>query len=338
MKKLLSIFIGAIISAVMILYAQSPQVISLPEKSNEECVTYDSLRNLRQYINLRLNFKDLVGQEIIFLKNKYWANEDLLPIAIYTELPNDVLPDSNIIYFPSAGKNIYEFYTLYIGLAGKTFRVKDFLPPHSNNNSVNGYLVLEGPPIHPNLYLECIPNVSLLPCVIKGYDKKLRDSYISQKFIPIHPFYANAMADNSPRKFESRDTLYCVDAAYTDDKNFKEILFLKDSTDNLYYADKSSVDMWCNNYNKLKEQESIKRAKQIAREQEMCKIYGKSVGKVIARGSVKIGFTTEQCIDAWGDPESINTTTTRYGVEEQWVYGNQFLYFKNGKLSAIQDL
>jgi hypothetical protein len=38
----------------------------------------------------------------------------------------------------------------------------------------------------------------------------------------------------------------------------------------------------------------------------------------------------------WGKPERVNTTTTKNGEEEQWVYYSGYLYFYNGKLTAIQ--
>lgn len=54
---------------------------------------------------------------------------------------------------------------------------------------------------------------------------------------------------------------------------------------------------------------------------------------------VYIGMTKQQVLDSmWGEPIKINTTTTRYGVNEQWVYpNNNYLYFENGKLTAIQN-
>ena len=56
-------------------------------------------------------------------------------------------------------------------------------------------------------------------------------------------------------------------------------------------------------------------------------------------GSVRIGMTARQVKECgWGAPESINRTTTARRVAEQWVYGtHQYLYFDNGKLTAIQD-
>jgi hypothetical protein len=54
---------------------------------------------------------------------------------------------------------------------------------------------------------------------------------------------------------------------------------------------------------------------------------------------VQIGMTRQQVIKntRWGTPMKINTTITKYGTTEQWVYwGYQYLYFENGKLTVIQ--
>lgn len=53
-----------------------------------------------------------------------------------------------------------------------------------------------------------------------------------------------------------------------------------------------------------------------------------------------IGMTKSQVLNStnWGKPKSVNTTTNKYGTQEQWVYGNyQYLYFDNGKLTTIQQ-
>ena len=58
------------------------------------------------------------------------------------------------------------------------------------------------------------------------------------------------------------------------------------------------------------------------------------------RPGAKIGMTPEDVIERsnWGRPQKKNRTTTARGVSEQWVYGNgNYLYFENGRLTAIQN-
>lgn len=54
---------------------------------------------------------------------------------------------------------------------------------------------------------------------------------------------------------------------------------------------------------------------------------------------VTIGMTKQEVLDSiWGEPEDINTSTGIWGVHEQWIYGNgNYLYFENGRLTAIQN-
>ena len=58
------------------------------------------------------------------------------------------------------------------------------------------------------------------------------------------------------------------------------------------------------------------------------------------RPGVKIGMTPEEVVEKtnWGRPQKKNRTTTTRGTSEQWVYGNgNYLYFENGRLTAIQN-
>ncbi len=52
-----------------------------------------------------------------------------------------------------------------------------------------------------------------------------------------------------------------------------------------------------------------------------------------------VGMSNSDAVgSSWGHPSKINRTTTAAGVSEQWVYDEVgYLYFKNGKLTAIQD-
>ena len=65
--------------------------------------------------------------------------------------------------------------------------------------------------------------------------------------------------------------------------------------------------------------------------------YGKYWGKLVADGHLTIGMTKQMCKDCWGEPDSINRTSTRYNNYEQWVYSTTYVYFENGKISIIQD-
>lgn len=64
----------------------------------------------------------------------------------------------------------------------------------------------------------------------------------------------------------------------------------------------------------------------------------KSDWNLIRQGRVRIGMSKDACKLSWGEPDDIHTSRGRWGVHEQWVYSrNRYVYFENGKLSAIQD-
>jgi hypothetical protein len=48
-------------------------------------------------------------------------------------------------------------------------------------------------------------------------------------------------------------------------------------------------------------------------------------------------MTPQQVLgSSWGEPRSINRTTSAYGEREQWVYSGGYLYFRDGILVTIQ--
>jgi TPR repeat protein len=57
------------------------------------------------------------------------------------------------------------------------------------------------------------------------------------------------------------------------------------------------------------------------------------------KGGVSVGMSKAEVLaSSWGKPQSVNTTTTRAGKREQWVYGgNNYLYFEDGVLEVIQN-
>lgn len=71
--------------------------------------------------------------------------------------------------------------------------------------------------------------------------------------------------------------------------------------------------------------------------QELIKKYGKRVTNLIFSNKVEIGWNKDMCVESWGMPDHINYTKFADYVQEQWIYEiSTYLYFVNGKLTAIQ--
>lgn len=63
-----------------------------------------------------------------------------------------------------------------------------------------------------------------------------------------------------------------------------------------------------------------------------------SPARTAKREGVSIGMTKEEVLrSSWGKPREINQTHTGHGTTEQWVYGGGYLYFRNGRLNAVQN-
>ena len=83
-----------------------------------------------------------------------------------------------------------------------------------------------------------------------------------------------------------------------------------------------------------KEMEDIKKDHD---KNEIKKKYGESIAKKIFNHEIWIGMNTVMARLSIGSPIKINRSTGSWGTNEQWIYKNKYLYFKNGVLSSWQD-
>jgi hypothetical protein len=67
------------------------------------------------------------------------------------------------------------------------------------------------------------------------------------------------------------------------------------------------------------------------------KKYGSTIFNKLKQHYYWIGMNKEMAIISLGEPNSINRTVGGWGVREQWVYKNLYLYFENEKLTSYQD-
>lgn len=58
-------------------------------------------------------------------------------------------------------------------------------------------------------------------------------------------------------------------------------------------------------------------------------------------GEVFVGMPASAAVQAWGQPTRVNTTHSRRGSSEQWVYrrgrsGTQYIYVEDGVVTSVQ--
>lgn len=89
---------------------------------------------------------------------------------------------------------------------------------------------------------------------------------------------------------------------------------------------------------RLAEEKARKEKERLEFEKMIINKYGEYYGGFIIKGQVILGMSTDMCRYAWGEPSRINTTIVEGIKSEQWVYSlYSYLYFDNGKLTAIQN-
>ena len=160
------------------------------------------------------------------------------------------------------------------------------------------------------------------PFIIKeDYDKE-KNSYLEKKFILKSTYNLIGIEDINTKeeiKFKKWDKWKCIDYVKKEYEGFG--LLIQNDSKQTFFIEKSMMETYTLPAEKIE-------------------LYKKKFGlkflNDILDGNVSIGMTKEICELAWGKPSDINKTVTKSGIKEQWVYSKNYLYFTNGKLTAIQ--
>ena len=87
---------------------------------------------------------------------------------------------------------------------------------------------------------------------------------------------------------------------------------------------------------KRDEDEQIKKEIQIWRN-NLIEVFGKIDANRIFNHKYWIGMTSVMASNSLGSPKDINKSVGSWGIHEQWVYDNLYLYFENRILTSYQD-
>lgn len=79
------------------------------------------------------------------------------------------------------------------------------------------------------------------------------------------------------------------------------------------------------------------KAAEVQRKKKLIAKYGEKTGTRIFNGHYWLGMTDDMARESLGRPNDINRTVGSFGVHEQWVYYNTYLYFENGILTTYQN-
>lgn len=153
------------------------------------------------------------------------------------------------------------------------------------------------------------------PFITLGYYEKKRKLFLNNKFVSRGLYWSFDINGNEIHD-SAGDIWTCVDLAI-DDKFYDFSLVLENNKGN-----KVSVPI-----------KHIENTNTIMFNKKDADRYRKKFGETnwnkILKEEVAIGFTEEMARLSWGEPIKINSSS----YLDQWVYNNNYLYFKNGKLT-----
>ncbi len=277
--------------------------------------SYDSLNNF-----LDNDVARYIGQEF-YLKGKSKGLEKFG----YENLLID--------YKKSSGSqvNIYKccdsYNSKYNELVGKYYKVLDVIrdPQYYGRKF---YIKLQEKTSGDTLYYVYNTEYkSLFPFVVVGFFEKIKKLIIGQEFV----FDADLLEGSKDINTGKVVTTYigqkwkCID--FTVEETYFNLSLIMENSD----GDKASID-----YEYVLGDRSSSRAYFADEADKYRKKFGKEDFETILKRKVRIGMTKEMCKLSWGEPKSINQTITSGRKSEQWVYSDNYLYFKNGLLTTIQ--
>jgi len=319
----------------------STMKLSQPKEEQKEFIApYDSLHNISKD-----NFKQHVGQTLYMTIGSYEKEHGYFVLDLWT--------NKQVGYNrPLAYQSTYSGSVSYPSLSAghKYYKVLSYEKDKDSSIRDYYYLKLQETESGDIAYLRFDSQYGTEFMYFKtvGYIIKLKNNNVGKDFIVISDKQFLNKGEKYLEKKGLRSAtngrvmeeipkgtlLKCVDFTLLEDEDDRMVyVFDSDKYGKMYIPYYESYD-FIQGYEEFKKEE----ADAAKRKKSLISKYGKVNAQTILNGEVKIGFTKAMCREAWGEPDNINTTSNRYGTSEQWVYRDgSYLYFKNGKLTSIQN-
>ena len=281
----------------------------IAETKKEATKPYDSLKNF-----LGKNVYEYIGQEL-YLKGKH---EKLREYG-YADFHIDYEKSTS----PTNASNVYKccnkYYSKYTSLEGKYFNV---IAVHEDSEG-EIYLELKEKESEDIIYFKYRTTYeNSFPFIVVGFFKKRKDSLINQEFV----FKNNILKGSTDNetgnvvKTVPNQIWKCTDLTI-EQKNYKLALVIKNA-----FGETTTIS-----YNSVFGEYSKGRVYTKKEANNNKQRFGKTDWLTILSSKVKVGFTKEMVLLSWGKPDKVNTSSYR----DQWVYGSQYLYFKDGEMKSF---
>jgi hypothetical protein len=323
MKKLFLLLIIAVSTVDCIAQIKTTKVASKAE--NIDITPYDSIRNF-----LEKDVYKYIGQDL-YLNEKSEGLRKYGYEGFVLDYTKSSLTDKSNTY-----KCCDSYNSKYSELAGKYFKVLNVIkhPKAADNESLYGnefYLKLQEKESGDIIYFEYKSEYEhAFPFIVVGFFEKLKQTAIGQKFVfgsTDRRFGPKQLDINTgePIVFELGEKWECIDVTI-EEKYYSLSLLLKDNDGQVLCTRYEFTIGEKKLYNVFSGKEADKYKTK----------FGLDNWNLILQGKVRLGMTKEMCRLSWGEPKDINETITSGKKSEQWVYSDNYLYFDNGILTAMQ--
>ncbi|MBD3627575.1 hypothetical protein [Cyclobacterium sp.] len=278
------------------------------EAKKTEPELYDSLSNF-----LGEDYKKYKGQSLFLLPK----SEDLQKYGydgFIFDMNKRSTDESNIYACCDSYNSKYQV------LQGRYFSVIDVFEDPSSSFSSDAFLKIKIDGTDEVLFYKYSTRYSSsFPFLVVGYFEKQKQFYVGKEFLT-RSFDEKYTDINNGDEIIMKKGEYvkCLDLTI-DERNYQPSLVFETEEGHKFLSSLMLMDLRSDKVLTKQQAESYR------------KKFGDGNWNTILEGKIKVGFTEEMAIVSWGEPDKINRAS--YG--DQWVYGNQYLYFKNGKLISF---
>lgn len=312
--RTLAIFIVCLLATNC--YSQITAITPKAKEEPQEIQAYDSLETL--------NFKNVLSHkgQTIFIKGSSYAKENGYPYIFFTDTISNPILIEHYIYKPSAGKIKGTIVSNYSELIGRYYKVISIYTTEERSDGIIYWLKLLGEDNFP-FYLRFYKDTYIYDFITQGYYEKMKQIFVGKEFYSIGLTEYQKLDSNENIELPHKTKLKCIDIAVNIGEDGPAFAVLENEK-----------------YGKIKgeitKKQKLHMFVSLSDYNNFLKKYGTKFGRYVAERHIVIGMNENMVRDAWGDPDHINTTQGAYGVHEQWVYGNRYIYFKNGIVTSKQ--
>ena len=273
---------------------------------------YDSLQNLNLH-----NAMSHKGQVLYIVGNNESKSQGYYRNKFF------VNPDLRAKPYKSVGK--YALGTDYEAVTGKYYKVIDVI----KDGEMRVWLHLEPDNITEKwdrcyYVVETARSIDNVPHITLGYYYKMKALMIDNIFITREKELTSAITGGKIN-VPIRTRFKCIDVGI--DKERKRLIAILENNRYgkvmAFFLEERGGKITC--FTELKRYNYLVRK------------FGVTWANCISEAKLEVGMTQEMAIESWGNPHEINRTTGNFGTGEQWVYEGYYVYFRNGKLYAIQN-